>query len=143
MLQGSGLLLGALRQIVGGGADFVGVRLDASGVVGHLRQSSFQLLGRIVEIVANLIKGFRERGRDTEGHVAIGKMRQTGSKAIDCKLYVRGVSRFLLVASEPFLLHLRRVSGFLLLAGNAFPFGQVAVGFGFAFEPRLLPVVVE
>lgn len=93
--------------------------------------------------MANLIKGVRERGRDTEGHVAIGKMRQTGSKAIDSKLHVRGVSRFLLVASEPFLLHLRRVSGFLLLAGNAFPFGQVAVGFGFAFEPGLLPVVVE
>ena len=74
-----GLLLGAARQVVGGGRNLPRSRLDRIGAAGHAAHGGLEFANRFVEIGLQLAIGVGNVRRHTVGEILRRKFRQSGA----------------------------------------------------------------
>ncbi len=91
LLQAGGLMLGAVRQVVGGLTDLGGAGVDAAGGLGHQAQRRLERSHGFVEVGLQLGEGAVQIGVDAGEQIALGKARQAIADAADDQLHLLGL----------------------------------------------------
>ncbi len=96
-LNGSSLLFGAAREVVGCRADFAGAGIDRRGIAANRRECRLKLFSGVVEVVSQAVEVSGEGRRDPACDIAVGEVRKTARQTVDRKADLGCLAGLLLV----------------------------------------------